>query len=203
MLSRARKLTDATRVLLLRRAEVRSGREPRDGRGGSSEGYPIHSSKFRLLLLSLKHRSHLPSQLEPGHLELIHPSGITTIVRESEVTVTDRGFLSADVVRRSGGKGQAGLITKLDTRVELVRVLSNEPVEGTFDTKEVIAASRVARGDHVVYNDWIGMVEETFEMALVETKSGPPRRVCDSGSTLTVGATSEVCFDGFSCPAVD
>lgn len=125
-------------------------------------------------------------------MEILHPTGITTIVDESAVTVTDRGFLSADIVRRTGGKGQAGLITKLETRVELARVLSNERVEGTFDAKDVVAAARIARGDHVIYKDWIGMVEETFEMALVETKSGPPRRVCDSGSTLSVGATSEV-----------
>jgi len=42
-----------------------------------------------------------------------------------------------------------------------------------------------------VYGDWVGLVEEVFEMALIETSTGGLRRVCDVGSNLSVGPVSE------------
>ena len=92
-------------------------------------------------------------------------------------------------------RSQAGVITNLATQVQLQRVLSELPLPGWFDVKDLVAACRIARGDHVVWGDWVGMVEEVFEMAMVETTNGPPRRICDTGNSLSVGSTTDVrCF---------
>lgn len=97
-----------------------------------------------------------------------------------------------DIVRAASGKGQAGIITSLATSVQLRRVLTDEQLEGWFKAEEIVAAARISRGDHVVLGHWVGMVEEVFEMAMVETRMGPPRRLCDTGNTLSVGATTDV-----------
>jgi hypothetical protein len=81
----------------------------------------------------------------------MHPSGNSTEVAESSVTVVDRGFLLGDLVRASGGRGQAGLITKLETSVQLQRVLSGEHLGGWFEAEKIVAAARMSRGDHVVF----------------------------------------------------
>ena len=140
-------------------------------------------------------RTHHPfatPQLAPGQLEVLHPSGERSEVPESSVTVVDRGFLAGDVVRLTGGKSQAGVITNLETEVQLQRVLSDDVLDGWFDVKDLVAACRIARGDHVISGDWVGMVEEVFEMAMVETTHGPPRRICDTGNSLSVGSTTDV-----------
>lgn len=123
---------------------------------------------------------------------MLHPAGHRTEVLESSVTIVDRGFLLGDLVRMNGGVGQAGIITSLDVSLKLQRVLSGEVLSGWFDAKEVVAAARIGRGDHVVHGCWVGMVEEVFEMAMVESASGPARRICDTGNMLSVGVTTDV-----------
>lgn len=88
----------------------------------------------------------LPSptlQLEPGKLLVMHPSGQSTEVSEADVQVVDRNFLVADLCRKAGRRGQAGVITKTDTEVQLMRVLSGEKIEGWFSADEVVGATRI------------------------------------------------------------
>ncbi|KAM0788855.1 hypothetical protein ACM66B_002940 [Microbotryomycetes sp. NB124-2] len=133
--------------------------------------------------------------LDPGQLEVALHTGKTIRVLESQVEIVDRGFLAGDLVRAvDARKGQAGTITKLETEIKLQRVLSKEDIPGWIKADEVVGEFRIARGDHVAFGGWVGMVEEVFETAQVQLRSGGTRRICDSGNTLTVGAQSENFF---------
>ncbi|CEQ42576.1 SPOSA6832_04405, partial [Sporobolomyces salmonicolor] len=136
--------------------------------------------------------------LQPGYLEVLHPDGSRSEVLESATSIIDRGFLRGDLVRTrrvpgsTGPKSQAGQIVDMQTEVQLQRVLApQDKLEGWFDAKELVAAARINRGDHVVHGDWVGLVEEVFEMAMIETAMGAIRRVCDTGTTLSVGPATE------------
>ncbi|BGP07228.1 hypothetical protein JCM10049v2_003059 [Rhodotorula toruloides] len=139
--------------------------------------------------------------LKPGYLEVLHPDGSRTEILESTVTVVDRGLLFGDVVRprRPHGtpattrpKGPLGQIADMKTEVQLQRILTGEFLDGWFDTDELVAAARMNRGDHVVSGDWIGVVEEVFEMAHIEAgNAGLVRRVCDIAGSLSVGPAAE------------
>ncbi|GAA5879197.1 hypothetical protein JCM1840_007608 [Sporobolomyces johnsonii] len=136
--------------------------------------------------------------LQPGYLEVLHPDGSRSEVLESATSIIDRGFLRGDLVRtrREPGstapKSQAGQIVDMQTEVQLQRVLApHDKLEGWFDAKDLVAAARINRGDHVVHGEWVGLVEEVFEMAMIETAMGAIRRVCDTGTTLSVGPATE------------
>ena len=140
-------------------------------------------------------------QLKPGYLEVLSPDGTRREILETSTTLVDRGFIRGDLVRParprntppSAQKSQSGTIISISSRVQLQRVLApSETNENWYETSDLVAAARVNRGDHVVSGDWVGIVEEVFEMALIETSNGGLRRVCDVGSNLSVGPVSEV-----------
>ncbi|BGP47280.1 hypothetical protein JCM10450v2_003132 [Rhodotorula kratochvilovae] len=139
--------------------------------------------------------------LAPGYLEVLHPDGTRSNVLESAVTVVDKGFLRGDIVRTRRAsdavappKGQVGQIVGLKTEVKLQRVITGEHLDGWHDADALVAAARLNRGDHVVEPDsgWVGVVEEVFEMAMIEAgNQGIVRRVCDTGTSLSVGSATE------------
>ncbi|GAA5897227.1 hypothetical protein JCM6882_001820 [Rhodosporidiobolus microsporus] len=139
--------------------------------------------------------------LRPGYLEVLHPSGQRSELLESLCTVVDKGFLRGDLVRlrsasskpgKKSKKTQLGQITALKTKVKLQRVITGEELEGWHDADLLVAAARVNRGDHVVHGEWVGLVEEVFEMAMIEAgNAGLVRRVCDTGTSLSVGSATE------------
>ncbi|GAA5986419.1 hypothetical protein JCM10908_003747 [Rhodotorula pacifica] len=140
--------------------------------------------------------------LPAGYLEVLLPDGTRLQVLESSTTLIDKGFLRGDIVRPRCApgasmlpppRGQLGQIVEMKTEVQLQRVLTGSELEGWFDAKELVAATRVNHGDHVVYGDWIGVVQEVFEMAMIEIgeTGGVVRRVCDTGNTFSVGMASE------------
>ncbi|KAI5475908.1 ubiquitin-conjugating enzyme E2 O [Pseudohyphozyma bogoriensis] len=131
--------------------------------------------------------------LEPGEIEILLPDGKREVIVESDSEIVDRGFIMGDLVRVVGAKGkaQAGIVTEMKTEIRLQRVLSGEKVDEWIESEKVVASARVARGDHVAHGEWVGIVEEVFEMAMVETEEGLVRRICDIGSTLSVGNTGE------------
>lgn len=149
----------------------------------------VHSEPADMMLISPY------IQLDPGQLEVIDSKGKHNFVAEELVTVVDRGFMAGDIVKLAGSKAsaQAGIVTQLQTMVQLERVLTGEKIASWIKAEDVVASARIVRGDHVVFGHWVGMVEDVFEVAMVE--SGAPgsllRRVCDTGNTLSVGSTAE------------
>ncbi|GAA5844140.1 hypothetical protein JCM9279_003744 [Rhodotorula babjevae] len=139
--------------------------------------------------------------LAPGRLEVLHPDGTRSEVVEKDVVVVDKGFLRGDIIRAcitasstsSRKKQQAGQIVELKTEVQLQRVLDGEVLPGWHDATQLRAAGRIARADHVVEpsSGWVGVVEEVFEMAMIEAGAGVVRRVCDTSGQLSVGNGTE------------
>ncbi|POY73661.1 hypothetical protein BMF94_3196 [Rhodotorula taiwanensis] len=138
--------------------------------------------------------------LPAGYLEVLLPEGTRAQVLESTTTLIDKGFLRGDIIRarRAAGastitpRGQLGQVVDLKTEVQLQRVLTGDEIEGWFPATDLVAASRINHGDHVVHGDWIGVVEEVFEMAMIEVgNNGIVRRVCDIGNTFSVGAATD------------
>ena len=134
-------------------------------------------------------------------MEVLLPDGTRTQVLESATTLIDKGFLRGDIVRprraspassSSSTRGQLGQIVDLQTQVQVQRVLTGEEIQGWFAASDLVAATRINHGDHVVSGDWIGVVEEVFEMAMIELgDSGAVRRVCDIGNTFSVGTATD------------
>ncbi|GAA5927706.1 ubiquitin-conjugating enzyme E2 [Sporobolomyces koalae] len=139
--------------------------------------------------------------LKPGWLEVLHPDGTRSEVLEASTELVDRGFLRGDMVRPArprntppaATKPQAGTIIDISAQVKLERVLApQDRLEPWYDTKDFVAANRINRGDHVVFGEWIGLVEEVFQVAIIEFENGTLKRVCDGlGSNLSVGPASE------------
>lgn len=139
-------------------------------------------------------------QLPAGYLEVLTANGERSQVLEADTTLRDKGFLRGDIVRqrRAQGasvitpRGQLGQVVDLETEVQLVRVLTGEELPEWVPMTDLVAASRINHGDHVVHGDWIGVVEEVFEMAMIEAgHAGIVRRVCDMGNTFSVGTASD------------
>lgn len=133
-------------------------------------------------------------------MEVLLPDGTRTQVLESATTLIDKGFLRGDIVRprraspaaSTRGHQQLGQIVNLRTEVQVQRVLTGQELEGWFPATDLVAATRINHGDHVVAGDWIGVVEEVFEMAMIELgDSGTVRRVCDIGNTFSVGTATD------------
>ncbi|KDE07879.1 hypothetical protein MVLG_01972 [Microbotryum lychnidis-dioicae p1A1 Lamole] len=142
--------------------------------------------------------------LRRGELEVLHPAGNSCVVSEEIVSLVDRGFLPSDLVRKRGGQGQAGTIVDLDISVQLERVIDPTPSSTTsnsdqsdvpdheippewYNVHDLGPATGMSRGDHVVYQNWVGMIEEVFELAIIETEQGTLQKACDVGAYLTVG----------------
>lgn len=186
------------------------GRRAKPGscrRGGAARS-TVHSRKFPLRAppsgLMAGPAGLTPNmlvvQLPAGYLEVLLPEGTRTQVLESTTTLIDKGFLRGDIIRarRAAGastitpRGQLGQVVDLKTEVQLQRVLTGDEIEGWFPATDLVAASRINHGDHVVHGDWIGVVEEVFEMAMIEVgNNGIVRRVCDIGNTFSVGAATD------------
>lgn len=179
----------------------------RGSRRSSSDRRPVHSraSPPSLSPAQAKVKSDEglnETQLPAGYLEVLLPDGTRTQVLESATTLIDKGFLRGDIVRprrppasssaAAPTRGQLGQIVDLHTEVQVQRVLTGEEIQGWFPASDLVAATRINHGDHVVSGDWIGVVEEVFEMAMIELgDSGAVRRVCDIGNTFSVGAATD------------
>ncbi|KAE8209671.1 hypothetical protein CF327_g6372 [Tilletia walkeri] len=116
-----------------------------------------------------------------------YPSGKRAIVHESTLEVRDRAFQTGDRCKRSVLPTTSGVILSVTTEVQLEHVLSKQRTDWV-PASEFTNAARVFVGDHVINSNWVGVVEEVFEEALVELNNAQDVvRVCDVGSRLIVG----------------
>jgi ubiquitin-conjugating enzyme E2 O len=137
--------------------------------------------------------------LEVGKLQVLLPNGDRLEIKEQGIKIVDRGFLRGDLVKHNSTPSQSGVIVSIDSKVQLQRVLPSTSddvdvdIKGQwFDSKDLVASARLNRGDHVIFQDWVGLIEEVFEMAMLELESGQLTRVCDVGSNLSVGKPSDL-----------
>ncbi|KAK0528112.1 hypothetical protein OC835_004767 [Tilletia horrida] len=116
-----------------------------------------------------------------------YPSGKRAIVDEATLQVRDRAFQVGDLCKRSVLTTMSGVILDVSIEAQLEHVFSRQRTTWV-PAAEFTNAARILVGDHVIAANWVGVVEEVFEEALVEPRNGPDLvRVCDVGSRLIVG----------------
>lgn len=99
---------------------------------------------------------------------------------------------------RTGAAPRTGMVTATHKKLRLRHITTGQEAHDV-PAEHVQSALRIIPGDHVALGDWVGVVESTFEDAMVATPSGL-RRVCDVGGILTVGEMEEVSGTSRQCP---
>lgn len=102
-----------------------------------------------------------------------------------------RDFILGDLVKRSLSAVESAVITKISSEVRLEHVTTGQKLSWTPYDK-VTNALMVEVRDHVVYNNWIGTVEEVFEEALIQSTDGNVYYIAEMGGTLEPGRLLDV-----------
>lgn len=129
------------------------------------------------------------SQLPEGQLEVLRMDGKRSQVSELDIQVVDRTFLVGDIVQPNLTPGVTtkhppGVLLEQQTLLTLQLVLSKQHLRGKYDAKDVVGATRILRGDIVLYENWVGLVEECWEEGIVKDSD---TRIQQAGSVLGVG----------------
>lgn len=109
--------------------------------------------------------------LKPGEVEILFVDGERSIIKQDDVQLVDRNFVVGDLARHrtTATESSVGVVTAIETEVKLQGVFSGQPVVDWVPVGDVVNAVRIGRGDHVIASDWIGLVEEVFEEAVVSS----------------------------------
>ncbi|WVQ93025.1 hypothetical protein IAU59_000088 [Kwoniella sp. CBS 9459] len=118
-------------------------------------------------------------------------SGDLSIVPESSLTLSSREFLKGDVVKRSLASPESAVIVDMTTQVKLVHAITQTPLDEWVDYKLLKNSLSIEARDRVVYNGWIGTVEEVFEDGLIESQIGICYRLAEMGGLLDPGRKAE------------
>ncbi|EPQ29104.1 uncharacterized protein PFL1_03393 [Pseudozyma flocculosa PF-1] len=116
------------------------------------------------------------------------PSDAREIINEEEVEVIDRALHVGDVCKRSHRDKASCVVVDVKRNLTLEHVISKKRIDHEVPSDDVQNAVRVTRGDYVIVDDWVGLVEDVFEEALLETSDSTElQRVFDVGISLPVG----------------
>jgi hypothetical protein len=129
-----------------------------------------------------------------GHVDVTYASNRRGLFEQSQLQLVDRTFLRGDYVRKpSDSKRATGIILDVETQVKVMDAFNQTPLDTWISTDKLVNYVRISRGDHVVYGEWIGVVEEVLEEAMVQFVDGTVERVADLGSgLLQPGDTGQV-----------
>ncbi|KLO15052.1 hypothetical protein SCHPADRAFT_902766 [Schizopora paradoxa] len=109
------------------------------------------------------------------------------ISHESEFKLIDRPFQTGDVCKRHVEDVQSGVVKSVDVRFKAAHVISNEKVEGWLSKDDIEDTDELVIGSIVIFDDWVGQVQNIFDEMVVELGSGGFVRVPEMTSRLTVG----------------
>lgn len=87
-------------------------------------------------------------------------SGAHQIVRESDYYLVDRSLQPGDLVKRSVHDVQSGVVLESRVDVKLEHAVSMTQYAPWVSSEELENATEVYVGDYVIYDDWVGQVEE-------------------------------------------
>ena len=87
-------------------------------------------------------------------------SGELSIVPESTLLLYQREFMRGDVVKRSLVAVESAIVVDVKTEVQLEHVITHERVRGWVPYEKLASSLQIEARDKVVYDEWIGTVEE-------------------------------------------
>ncbi|KAG8896936.1 hypothetical protein FRB99_008571, partial [Tulasnella sp. 403] len=109
----------------------------------------------------------LNRELQQGEIGISYlVSGEHEIVREEDYYIVDRSLQPGDLVKRSVHDVQSGVVLESNVEVKLEHAVSMVQYAGWVSSDELENATEVYVGDYVVYDDWVGLVEEIFDEAI-------------------------------------
>jgi ubiquitin-conjugating enzyme E2 O len=129
------------------------------------------------------------------------------IVPESTLSLVQREFLIGDIVKRSLANVESAVVVEVKSEVRLEHVMSKIKVEDWIPYDLIKSAIILEARDKVIYDEWIGTVEEVsrmtiwqvvadmqvFEDGIVEGFAGRQMyRIAEMGGFMTPGAVLAV-----------
>ncbi|BEJ15510.1 hypothetical protein CspHIS471_0501150 [Cutaneotrichosporon sp. HIS471] len=124
-------------------------------------------------------------------------NGALEVASELDLELFERAFLKGDFVKHSLMDAESALVVDVQTECLIEHVISGERLSQWVSWEKLRNAVRIEAKDKVVYNEWIGTVEEVFEDGLMEATDGTAYRIAEMGGLLETGRyASEVLPEG-------
>jgi hypothetical protein len=125
-------------------------------------------------------------------------SGRRQTVNGKNLTLHDRAFQVGDICKSNitVALEQSGVVTSVRMEVNLQSTATASRKADWFPTTSLRQSACIEEGDHVVYKNWIGVVELVFEEALLTVRGGNrPYKVFSVEGGLGYGVASEALLD--------
>lgn len=87
-------------------------------------------------------------------------TGETEVVPELSLTLFERSFLKGDFVKYSLEDAESAVVVDVKTECLVEHVISGERLAGWVPWEKLRNAVKIEAKDRVVYDEWIGTVEE-------------------------------------------
>lgn len=109
------------------------------------------------------------------------------VISELDLELFERAFLKGDFVKHSLLDAESALVVDVKTECLLEHVISGERLHRWVPWEKLRNAVKIEAKDKVVFDEWIGTVEEVFEDGLLETSDGTAYRIAEMGGLLETG----------------
>ena len=140
-----------------------------------------------------------PRYLQDGEYLIHWPDGRVEVVQDYELELVDRSFQVGDICRTmtpDASSMLSGVVVSIFMQVALRCIETGLRLEGWVASKDICASACIRVGDHVIYNNWVGVVEGVFSEALLL----PERRGCSfkvySIGEMGYGKPSDLSLEG-------
>ena len=132
-------------------------------------------------------------QVPPGHvvIKFIYPDFGATITHESALILKDRTLVVGDVVKRKSSDAESGMVIKTSTSCTLEPIYNDLPYHGSEPWEhlpqdnllqvptEDVQFIDYEPGDRIIYQNWMGEIEDVFEEVSVRLGNGTVVKVHD------------------------
>lgn len=111
---------------------------------------------------------------------------------QASLQLFDRQFMKGDLVKHALTDVESAVVISVETECQLEHVISHERIPRWIPWKQLTNAVKIEAKDKVVYDEWIGTVEEVFEDGLIEAMDGSCYRIAEMGGLLETGRYANV-----------
>ena len=87
-------------------------------------------------------------------------TGELAIVPESSLVLYQREFMKGDIVKRSLASVESAVVVNVKTEVQLEHIITMQRIKGWVPYEKLANSLNIEARDRVVYDEWIGTVEE-------------------------------------------
>ncbi|EJD03783.1 uncharacterized protein FOMMEDRAFT_139931 [Fomitiporia mediterranea MF3/22] len=116
-----------------------------------------------------------------------YPNNTREILPESCFKLIDRPMQAGDVCKRRYEDVQSAVVTRAEVKFKLSHAISGAKLEDWKTVDDVKDFDDIAVGDFVVYDDWIGQIQEFFDESIIQTSDGSLVRLPEISARLVVG----------------